>query len=438
MIRKLQLGFIGTATLAVLIVITLALTLINVSVYKRENRLIQLTLDLLEANGGSLSAGADVPEISSEGGEGEEPKTKAEKTERENLDNELGPEYASAVRFFSARIGADGSLLFLDTSRVTAFTEETAAPYAQKVIDLADKRKKPSGRIDTANGNYAYRVVDRSGEKLVIVLDCTSAISNRKAILARSIRYGLAGVLCFMVTAALLSKRALRTTLRSIESQKQFITNAGHELKTPLAVISANVDVLELTEGKNEWLDSIRNQVKRLAGLTNRLIRLARIGEEEDTLLLTEIDYSAICRDAVQAFRPIAAENHHPFRVSIEDGIRVKAEADTLYELVSIFLDNACKYCDPEGEICLTLRTDRLISLDRRSKLIISNHYADGAGEDYSLFFERFYRSDTSHNASGTKGYGIGLSMAQRICELFRGSVSVAYKDGIISFTVIL
>jgi two-component system sensor histidine kinase CiaH len=428
MITKLRIRFIGTATVSILIVIAVALALINISVVKRERRLIDQTLNLIEANGGTLGDANFEIRLDRE----------IKESDKKKLYNELGPEFAFQLRFFSVNLTEKNDIIPLDTRHIATFTENDISEYVKLILDRLGDEKTGEGMLTTDKGSYAYRVSREGFGRRVLVLDCTSNLSNTRATLIRSVRYGIIGVLFFMLVAGLLSKRALRTTIRSIESQKKFITNAGHELKTPLAVISANVDILEITEGKNEWLTSIRNQVTRLTGLVNRLIRLAKIDENPEELVLNEIDYSSIAEEAVSAFKPIAKEAGKTLVSDIEDGVKVIAEADCLYELISILLDNACKYCDENGKIRVELRRERSIAAGKTTRLEVSNDYAEGSGLDYTMFFERFYREDESRNTSKNKGYGIGLPIARELASLFKGDMDVSYSDGIISFIVLI
>ena len=223
--------------------------------------------------------------------------------------------------------------------------------------------------------------------------------------------------------------------MRNMENQKAFITNAGHELKTPLAVIKADTEVLEMSSGANEWTRSISNQVDRLTVLVGNLITLAKMGEldKED---LSEVNFSECVKESSDNYRVVISNQGKTLKTEITDNVKVKGIRDGLTEIVNILLDNAQKYCDEKGMIAVELTHTRKNS---GAKLIVSNDYAKGKDIDYTKFFDRFYRGDTSHNSGDAKdsGYGIGLSMAEGFVEEFGGKIAADFRDGRISFTVI-
>ena len=227
-------------------------------------------------------------------------------------------------------------------------------------------------------------------------------------------------VILFVVILRLLSRRAIAPYVENIISQKQFITNASHELKTPLAIISANAEAIEMIDGKSEWTDNILAQVRRSTDLINSMLALARMSVKS-------------VRESVSSFQPVVSQKERKLEAEIADGVFVMGDRNLLMELSNILIDNAVKYCDDDGTIHVTLRKKGKSG----AVLSVSNDYQEGAGMDYSRFFRRFYRGDSSHN-SGMEGHGIGLSMAKSITEKMGGSIGAAWKDGIITFTVIL
>ncbi len=248
-----------------------------------------------------------------------------------------------------------------------------------------------------------------------------------------SIWFGLACVVFYVLILAALCNVAIQPFVRNMENQKRFITNAGHELKTPIAIISANAEAIEMLNGKSQWTDSILKQVRRLTNLIQDLIMLSKMGERSQVdLVITDVDFSATVHSVVDSFRQLAADGEKKLTAEIADGIKVKGDSKCLYELVNILVDNAVKYCDDKGTIAVALRKPRL---GKGAVVTVTNDYADGTNVDYSRFFERFYRGDTSHN-SQKAGYGIGLSMAEELTKLMKGKINVSYKEGRITFTV--
>lgn len=263
-------------------------------------------------------------------------------------------------------------------------------------------------------------------------MDSTNDVKNARDVIRRSFILGVICLLIFVVIVSFLSKKAISPVIRNLENQKAFITNAGHELKTPLAVIKADTEVIEMSTGATEWTKSISNQVDRLTVLTGNLITLAKMGElkKED---LSDVDFTECVKTAINNYGIIITNQGKRLENDIADNVMVRGTKDGLTEVVNILLDNAQKYCDDNGTIKVELAKTRRLS---GAKLTVSNDYAAGAGVDYTRFFDRFYRGDTSHSDKKS-GYGIGLSMAEGFVEEFGGKIAADYHAGRIIFTVI-
>ena len=238
-------------------------------------------------------------------------------------------------------------------------------------------------------------------------------------------------MLFVILILSVFARKVVQPYIRNAEAQKQFITNASHELKTPLAVISANTEVIEMINGKSEWTDSTVKQVNRLSELISQLVVLSKLEERQD-IVLVDVDMSGEAKSVMESFKAISETQNITLQAEIAEDIHVMADQKGLRELINILMDNAVKYCDENGTVS--------VSLSKKGKntvFVVSNDYAAGEDVDYRQFFERFYREDKSHN-SEKKGYGIGLSMAESLVRMFKGKISVSYKKPVISFTVIL
>src|SRR5699024_5261957 len=235
------------------------------------------------------------------------------------------------------------------------------------------------------------------------------------------------------IVLILFSNAAIRPVIQAEKRQKEFITNAGHELKTPLSVISANNEMQELLNGENDLTKSTKEQVGRLTKLINYFVSLARL-QERPQMTLSVIDASQITNRVADNFKNVILQDGKHFKKSVTSGLKVRADENYFYELISILLDNANKYCDPHGDVFLNLR------LGKRKKnviLSVTNSFAAGKDADYQRFFERFYREDKARTVSEKKsGYGIGLSMAQSIVKSFGGQIKASYSNGKISFII--
>ena len=287
------------------------------------------------------------------------------------------------------------------------------------------------GKYTADETEYIRTVKDNGVIKVYAYINNTQAQQSNKRLILLSALSGGGMFILLMVVIYLVSRRAVRPISQSYSKQKEFISNASHELKTPLAVISANTEVIEMMNGKNEWTESTVNQVSRMSELISRLVVLSRLEERED-IVLKDVDYSAEAAKSVANFKTVAETKGLTLESVIEEDIHVEADEKGIFELINILLDNAVKYCDDGGAILIVLSKK-----GKYSSLVVSNDYAEGEGVDYKRFFDRFYREDQSHNSS-KKGYGIGLSMAESLTRMFKGKIHVTYKKPIISFTVII
>lgn len=339
------------------------------------------------------------------------------------------PEFAHQTRYFSVIMDESGKIRRLNLSNISAFNELQALEIARSLADST----QPQGLFKNKRASYCYSVTPRTdGGKLVVVMDCTRDVGAVDAFMRYSLRFGLVCVLLYMLVLMFLSNYAIRPFVENVASQKRFITNAGHELKTPIAIISANAEALELISGKSQWTDNILFQVKRVTRLINELIMLAKMGEKNERELKKEtVDISHTFTEVVQSFAPVVEGEKKKLETDIQPDILAETDPKYLYEIFTILLDNAAKYCDDGGTIRARLETHG----KQGFRAQVSNDYKNGAGADYSHFFERFYRGDESHN-SKKAGYGIGLSMAEEATRLLGGKIQVEYKDGVITFGV--
>ncbi len=407
MIKKLRTKFITIATGAVFLMLLLVLGIINIITSVRNRQEAGLLLNYIAQNDGYI------------------PSSRNHETFKGDLETVLTPETQFETRYFSVHLDGD-RVVDVNIDHVAAISYDDACRYAQKVA----KSGKNRGNLFRNGRSYDHLQVDKgSGKKLLVVLDTTRMYRVTASTIRFSTYVGIVMIGIFFVIISVMSRRVLKPIIDNIESQRQFITNASHELKTPIAIISANTEVLEMTTGQSEWTQSIRNQTQRLTGLINRLITLARL-QEYGQMTLSDINASVIVQSVASSFQPLMERQGCSYTYNVEEDVHIFAEENTVHELVSILLDNAAKYCDPGGNVSLELNKKGKSML-----LSVSNSYAEGEGVDYSRFFDRFYREDQSHN-SEKKGYGIGLSVAAEMVAGFRGRIYVTYKDGMISFIV--
>jgi len=348
------------------------------------------------------------------------------------------PDSYYTTRYFAVLFDESETVSLIKTSHIAYIEEEQAEEYARIALD----RPFHFGNF----GRYYYYCADReSGGTIVVYLDRTEQLSLMRRVLISVLSIlGLGTFLSFFIMR-LLSKGFVRTEVENVEKQKQFITNASHELKTPLAVIKANTEMQEMMDGESEWSQSTLRQVDRMTGLIGNLVQIARAQEMTDGEL-APTDIAAAVSETADSFAPVAASDGKKLEKEIPDSLVTKSSDSSMRQLTSLLIDNAIKYCDDGGTIKVELTRSR-----RGAALTVSNDYAEGANVDYTRFFERFYRQDEAHTISagtvtgssegssgertGKSGYGIGLSIAESLVKSMKGSIDVSWNKGRILFT---
>lgn len=340
----------------------------------------------------------------------------------------FNPETVFQYHYFIVEVEPNGEFNLQNNAAKNKIDQELVFDKSKNIL----AKNLKSGKIKFDNNYYAYRQSKtKNGQKIIIFLNETLIFNRYSTLLRVSLYLGSFALLVFTMVLILLSGRAIKPITETYKKQKEFITNAGHELKTPLAIISANTEMQEMLGNDSEWLQSTRDQVNRLQALINRLIEVARTKEKSD-LALSRIDFSEVVTKDARSFKSIMEKRHLHYKVDIAPNLYVNAELHSLSEVVNVLLDNAAKYCDPDGNVNVSLQKSRL---GKTAVLKVANSFANGKRIDYRRFFDRFYRGDQSHN-SEKKGFGIGLAMIKDIVQLFGGKITVHWKDGVIYFNV--
>lgn len=318
-----------------------------------------------------------------------------------------------STRSFTVWLEEDGSAGKIDLRFISSVTEEGAREYAEQ----AQSRGTDRGWL----GNYRYKVFSSPRGRGIVFVDGSM---NRAT--TRTMLLTVAAVLlgCLLVIAGVIvvvSRRAVRPIARSYEKQKQFVTDANHELKTPLTLILTNLDIVEQELGHSEWLDDIRAEGQRMSGLVGQLTALSRLDEDVPSAASEEFSLSEVCGDTVSEFSPLIDRKGLTLRADIQPEITLSGDEGAVRRLVTILLDNAVKYCDPGGDISLSL------TAKRRAVLVVENTCSNVDALELDRLFDRFYRADKARTAGGS--FGIGLSLAQSVVRRHRGEIR-AYKAG--------
>lgn len=335
------------------------------------------------------------------------------------------------VRFFTVTLDSSGGVTSMDMSNIAAVDERQAE---QMATDLWR-----SGRTEGFSSEYRFRMVAAEPEggsddasRTYLFLDCTRELGQFDSFLRASIAISGAGLALVCALVALLSGLAIKPIADSYDKQRRFVTDASHELKTPLSVIDANTEVIEMTEGESEWTRGIHEQVARMSRLTERLVFLARM-DEGDELEMGECDLSEVAKRAIEPYHAVALSANKRLSSSVDDGVCCRGDAAAIAQAICLLLDNAMRYAREESVVEVSVRTR-----DHACRIDVSNAFDELPKGDLDVLFERFYRSDESR-ARETGGSGIGLSVVRAIAEAHHGK-ALCTTDGVdtITFSLIL
>lgn len=342
-----------------------------------------------------------------------------------NFDFQITPETPFETRYFIVELTVRKEIRSVDLEHIAALDRQSVVDTISRIIETGAER----GYV----GQYRFGVFpDEDGGSTIIGVDCFLQLQSANNMLGVTAAVLLACVLIVFVLLLFLSKRVIRPFADNLERQRQFITDASHELKTPLAILWADLGLLEDAYGEDKWLAAARTQIVRLDKLIKDLVELARTEEtvREDGAVWFSVSEAA--QASADAFQPLAEADGKRLVPDIADGIGLKGVQDNFFRLFAILLDNAVKYCDPGGTIRL--------SVSRRGRnvcIAVSNPCAGLDASQLPRYFDRFYRADLSRSRS-TGGYGIGLSTAKAIVTRHRGRITDRYENGVVTFTAVI
>ena len=345
--------------------------------------------------------------------DGEFPKDLTSEGHYTPIDGILGsPEAPYETRFFTMVYDGEG-FVDVDTDHISAVNDERAVYLGEQAL----KNKKNSGFVLHLNGIYRFYEGEREGGGTRITfLDCTRTLQNYYTFMALSIAISAASLLAICIMMIIFATKIISPIAESYEKQKRFITDAGHDIKTPITIIDADREILEMDIGENEWLEDIRRQTKRLTKLTNDLIYLSRMEEGTDIKELSSFSISNVCREEADSFSAVAMKRDLEITTEIEDNIDINGSEEDVRRLLSILFDNAIKYAKENSAIKIkTVKHGRYVTVT------ISNVAENMTEEQTKRMFDRFYRADSSRATSG--GFGIGLAMAQAIVISHNGKI---------------
>lgn len=326
------------------------------------------------------------------------------------------PEAAFMTRFFSVHCDKDGTVKEVLRDYISSVDEETAKAYAQTALSR--------GRERGYYKDYRYLVARSDKGISILFLNVAIQLQSMKSLLLVSLAIGFFSLLMVFFLVLVFSKRAIRPYLKNLEQQKRFITDAGHELKTPITSIATSADIAAMEHEGDEWIENIRRQSARLTKLVGDMVALSRLDEETPFPKKDRFSLSEAAWEIAEPFAQLAKAKGKSYSQHIEEDLDFYGDRDAIQRMISILLDNAVRYSDDGGEIQMQIYR-------RRSKVCIevTNTCSLSDISNLDRLFDRFYRLDESRSAA-TGGTGIGLSMVRAIAETHGGKATVQSKDG--------
>lgn len=338
---------------------------------------------------------------------------------------QVTPETAFETRYFIVELTEQREVKAVNLEHIAAFDRHSVTETISKVIQAGGSR----GYVDY----YRFGLFpSEDGGSTMIVLDCFLMLQAADNMLRITVIIFFVCALIVFLLLLFFSGRAIRPFAENLERQRQFVTDASHELKTPLSILSADLDLLSDSCGESRWLGSARTQIARLDKLIRNLVELARTEETIREGASEVFSLSDIALASAEAFAPLAEAEGNTLAAEVAAGVELRGVQDDLFRLFSILLDNAVKYCDAGGTIRLSVS-----QRGRTVRLSVSNPCAGLNPAQLPRYFDRFYRADSSRSRT-TGGYGIGLSTARAIVVRHRGRLTNHYANGIITFTALL
>jgi two-component system sensor histidine kinase CiaH len=437
--RELRRKFIASAMVAVALVLVGIVVGLDWAVYSRLCSRADAQLEALAESGGSFEKligegsiapsdggdpaaqgeGASSGQSSGQTDAAEDGGAQPPATTGIDLDDQFGfsEETPYEMRFFVVSLDEDGEVVSVDVTRIVSVSSSEAADLAQAVS---------SGSSTSGfSGNLRYLIEEQDdGTTLCLFLDCSRDLASFHSVVLASVIVAAGALVLVFVLVFFFSKRAVAPVVESYERQRRFITDASHDLKTPLAVIDSSADVLEIENGPSEWIDSIHSQVERMSDLTNKLVVLARMDEGSDTLSPTDFDLAELASKVADDFDPVAVAGDHEIVCDASEKVPCHADIAMVEQAISLLIDNALKYSPDGAPVSITCARAR----KGKASVSVENPCEPLEPGDHAELFERFYRSDESRTSGS--GHGIGLAVVRAIAEAHGGRVEATSPDG--------
>lgn len=329
-------------------------------------------------------------------------------------------ETAFSTRFFIVWLEDDNRIARVNRESISSISEAQAQEYTESALAKETER----GWI----GSYRFKVFDSGDERAIVFVNGEMSRLMTTRFLITAFLVLLGGGLVVLILIIMISKRAVHPAAESYEKQKQFVTDANHELKTPLTLILSDLDIVEAEMGKNEWFDDMRSEGERMRMLVNQLVILSRMDEDRSEISIVPFDFGGAVLDTVSEFQLLAKSAQKEMAADIAPSIEYQGDEGLIRRLLAILLDNAVKYCDDGGKIKITAYKKR------HPVVLVENTCRDVDSLELEKLFDRFYRGDKSRTFDGS--FGVGLSIARAIAKNHHGDIHAYKKENIIGFKV--
>ena len=406
MLKKLRWRFIGIATMSVALVLLLLIVGINLSFRIQNDRNADSMLRVITENRGTIPSYSE----QKRSGSPERPS--------------FTPETPFDTRFFSVWLDETGQIVSTQMEHIRAVTAENAEQYVRQALQTGDEY----GSVE----RYRFCRSEDEGRTLIVFLDCFRNQSMARSLLRISLILAVAVLLGAALFVFLFSRRAIAPMVRSVERQQRFITDASHEIKTPVTVIGSYASLMVMEDPDNEWAKTIEKETGRLSALVTDLVKLSRWDEEGTVTDKTRFSLSEAVWDLLPTYQKLAAARGLTLETEVQEDVEAAGDEGAIQNAIAVLLENAVKYAVPDSTIRFELEKKR-----KTAGIRVANTTDLPQDQDLDRLFDRFYRADPSRTRS-SGGSGVGLSLARAIAEAHKGTISARREGDRITFELFL